>query len=139
MLIGAATMSAPRSRATQSSREPVANNSSSRRSNWARLSSLPMMMPRSANPAFSIASWKPSAVIAWRHLLPPSCMTSGLPFRSLKLALIAGRSAEPVMRAWPVTGSRLRHIAVVRVQPISRICPPSSEQSTFWPMPVARA
>ncbi len=43
------------------------------------------------------------------------------------------------MRAWPVTGSRLRHIAVVRVQPISRIWPPSSEQSTFCPMPVARA
>ena len=32
------------------------------------------------------------------------------------------------MRAWPVTGFRLRHIAVVSVQPISRICPPSSEQ-----------
>ena len=28
---------------------------------------------------------------------------------------------------------------MVSVQPISRICPPSNEQSTFCPMPVVRA
>ena len=39
----------------------------------------------------------------------------------------------------PVTGSLPRHIAVVRVQPIRRIWPPSREQSTFCPMPVVRA
>jgi hypothetical protein len=70
---------------------------------------------------------------------PLSWNTNGLPFWSVKLAESPGRSRVPVTRAWPVTGSRLRHIAVVSVQPISRIWPPSNEQSTFCPIPVARA
>ena len=73
----------------------------------------------------------------WRA--PLSWKTSGLPFWSLKLALMPGRSGVPTMRAWPVTGLRSRHIVVVSVQPIRRIWPPSSEQSTFWPTPVLRA
>ncbi len=70
---------------------------------------------------------------------PFSWKTSGLPSLSLKLAERPGRSGVPVTRAWPVTGLRLRHIAVVSVQPIRRICPPSSEQSTFCPIPCVRA
>ena len=49
------------------------------------------------------------------------------------------RCAVPVMRAWPVTGFLLRHIVVVKVQPISRTSEPSSDSSIFWPTPVARA
>ena len=70
---------------------------------------------------------------------PVSWNTRGLPSRSLKLALMPGRCAVPVILAWPVTGLRWAHIVVVSVQPMSRICPPSSERSTFWPMPVVRA
>ena len=62
-----------------------------------------------------------------------------MPSRSSKLALMPGRSRVPVMRACPVTGLRSRHIAVWSVQPISRICPPSSDRSIFWPTPVVRA
>ena len=50
-----------------------------------------------------------------------------------------GRCAVPVMRAWPVTGFSLRHIVVVKVQPISRTSEPSSDSSIFWPTPVVRA
>ena len=62
-----------------------------------------------------------------------------MPSRSLKLADIAGRSRVPATRAWPVTGSRLRHMAVVSVQPIRRICRRAASSSTFWPTPVVRA
>ena len=63
--------------------------------------------------------------------------------RFVVLVVEAGADARALRRAGDAglagDGSRSRHIAVVRVQPISRIWPPSSEQSTFWPMPVARA
>ena len=70
---------------------------------------------------------------------PVSWKTSGLPSLSLNEALMPGRAGVPVMRAWPVTGFWLRHIVVVKVQPIRRINEPSSDSSIFCPCPVARA
>ncbi len=75
-----------------------------------------------------MASFQLSGPVSWN--------TSGLPSRSLKQALMPGRSGVPVTRAWPVTGFWLRHIVVVKVQPISRTSEPSSDSSIFWPMPV---
>ena len=49
-----------------------------------------------------------------------------------------GRSRVPLIRV-PVIGLRFRHIVVVRVQPIRRTTPATSEVSTFWPTPVVLA
>ena len=54
---------------------------------------------------------------------------------SLKHAAIPGRSLVPFILA-PVIGGLLLHMAVVIVQPCNLNALPTSEVSSFWPLPV---